>query len=152
MNKMAKSKIVSKPSVKSERIDSPIPTKMENRGDFLSPESPPMYNQDVRSDLEPITIPTERRDATKYRYDSPNDSRRPYSDRSDRSDRSEREHKYSDYRNDDYKRSYDRHRRSRSRSRSRSHSYERKRYVKIKLFRISTDSHCECCRSCQFFD
>lgn len=108
------------PSIKSERSDSPSITsiKMES-GDFLSPESPPMHNQDVKSDREPITIPTERRDGNHYyRYDSPSDSHR-------QSDRSDREHKHrdTDYRNDEYRRSYDRRRRSRSRS------YERKRFI-----------------------
>lgn len=110
------------PTIKSEQFDSPTASafiKMES--DFLSPESPPMPLQDIKSDLEPINIPTERRDSSQYRYDSPSNLRRFHSDRTDRDYR----HSGSDYRNDDYKRSYDRHRRSRSRSRSN----ERKRYI-----------------------
>lgn len=109
---------IANPKIKSERVDSPTTIKMENNGDFLSPESPPMHTQNFKSDLEPITIPTERRDSNHYRYDSPSIAHRTNS-----SDRDYR-HSSKDYRNDDYKRSYDRpHRRSRSRSRS----YERKR-------------------------
>lgn len=136
MNKIVTAKVVAKSTIKSERTDSPTaPTstsiKMESKGtDFQSPESPPMFNQDVKS--EPITIPTERRDSNQYRYDAPYDSRRShYADH--RTDR--------DYRIDDYRRGgYDRRRRSRSRSRSysrshsrsrsRSRSRERKRYVR----------------------
>lgn len=106
-------------AIKAERTDSPTSVKMESSGDFLSPESPPMHTQEIKSELKPINIPTERHDSGQYRYDSPSSSRRFHSDRTERDFR----YSGSDYRNDDYKRSYDRHRRSRSRSRS----YERKR-------------------------
>lgn len=137
MNKIVTTKMVAKSTIKSERTDSPTSIKVEGKcGDFQSPESPPMFSQDVK--CEPITIPTERRDSNQYRYDSPFDSRRPHS----ADHRSDRDYRKS---NDDYKRSsYDKRRRSRSRSksrsrsrsysrshsRSRSRSRERKRYVK----------------------
>lgn len=137
--------MVAKGTIKSERTDSPTAamtssikneTKTETKNDFQSPESPPMYSQDVKCDLEPITIPTERRDSNQYRYDSSFDARRPQQLSDHRSERD-----FKCRRDEDFRRSsHDRRRRSRSRGRGRNRSHnrnesrgrERKRYVEIK--------------------
>lgn len=155
INKIFAIKMVAKGTIKSERTDSPTAamtssvknetkneTKTETKNDFQSPESPPMYSQDVKCDLEPITIPTERRDSNQYRYDSSFDANRLQQPSDHRSERD-----FKCRRDEDFRRSsHDRRRRSRSRSRSRSRGRgrsrsrsrsesrgrERKRYVKLK--------------------
>ncbi|XP_055312059.1 uncharacterized protein LOC129574245 isoform X2 [Sitodiplosis mosellana] len=110
-------KIIS--NVKLEKVEPVDSIKMEN--DFQSPESPPSMYQDFKSEREPITIPTERRDSNNYFYDTKPSTSRIVD------------------RHDDYKRHNERRHREKSLSRSRSPSYERPSYERSSYDRPSYD-------------